>query len=77
MLTLELAPRDATPAAVRRKLGLKPGELDPSFGVVEVDPRKHLYTVLVDESVAERVSGRPGIGGPHANPQIEPFGPPE
>ncbi len=75
MLTLELAPADATAATVRRKLGLKSGELDPSFGVVEIDPTKNLYTVLVDEEAAERVTGQPGVQGPHSNPPIEPFGP--
>jgi hypothetical protein len=77
MLTLELASSEATAAQVRRKLGLRPGELDASFGVVEIDPARHLYTVLVDEKAAERVAGLPGVEGPHANPPIEPFGPPE
>jgi hypothetical protein len=77
MLTLELAPGEATTATVRRKLGLRSGELDPSFGIVEIDPRKNLYTVLVDEKAAERVIGQPGVKGPHSNPPIEPFGPPE
>ena len=77
MLTLELAPGEATPARVQRKLGLRSGELDPSFGVVAIDPRKNLYTVLVDEQAAVRVTGRPGVKGPHSNPPIEPFGPPE
>ena len=77
MLTLALDPGEATLGAAARKLGLEEGELDPDFGVVEIDPAAHKYTVLVDESAAERASRVPGVEGPYANPRIEPFGPPQ
>jgi hypothetical protein len=77
MLTLALDPGEATLEAAARKLGLEEGELDPDFGVVEIDPAAHKYTVLVDESAAQRASRAPGVEGPYANPRIEPFGPPQ
>jgi hypothetical protein len=76
MLTLTLEPGEATLEAAARKLGLEERELDPDFGVVEIDPAAHRYTVLVDEGAAEQASRVPGVDGPYANPRIEPFGPP-
>lgn len=77
MLTLTLDPAEASAEHVRRKLELEAEELDPEFGVVELDPETHRYAVLVDERAATRVQGAPGIEGPFANPPIEPFGPPQ
>jgi len=77
MLTLTLEPGEATLEAAARKLGLEERELDPDFGVVEIDPAAHRYTVLVDEGAAEQASRVPGVEGPYANPRIEPFGPPQ
>jgi hypothetical protein len=76
MLTLRLDPREATLARVRRKLKLGKDELDRAFGLVSLRPEEGTYAILVDEAVASRLSGVPGVGGPFANPVIEPFGPP-
>ncbi len=77
MLTLELDPQEATVGQVAERLGLATEEIDADFGVVPIDPDKHLYTVLVEERASERVAGQPGVDGPFSNPRIEPFGPPK
>ena len=73
MLTLTLPPDRANVAAVREHLGLDEAELDKAFGVVPIDPDKHLYTILVSPDAARRVQGSPGVGGTFANPPIEPI----
>lgn len=64
---------------VRARYGLGPEEIDESFGVVEVDPEDHTYTILVEESAASKVT--PGSDwnteGPFSNPVIEPMWPPK
>src|SRR5436305_15342596 len=77
MLTLTLDPAEASVDHVRQKLKVDEHELDPEFGVVELDPAQRRYAVLVDEQVANRVQGTSGVEGPFANPRIEPFGPPK
>ena len=76
MLTLTRDPSRASLEAVTEDLGLGAEDIDGDFGVVEIDPDEHRYAILVEESAAERVSGREGVEGPFANPAIEPFGPP-
>jgi hypothetical protein len=73
MLTLKLPRRRATVQSVQKRLGLAPSEIDATFGVVPIDPEHDLYTVLVTPEAAERVKGTPGVGGPFANPPIEPI----
>jgi hypothetical protein len=77
MMTLHLDPKEASLAAVKRKLGLQAGEIDEEFGVVPIDPDANLFTVLVEEGVVTKVQGQEGVRGPFANPKIEPFGPPK
>jgi hypothetical protein len=76
MLTVQLDPRDATLARVRRKLKLGRDEIDRAFGVVSLRPEENTYAILVEETAASRLSGAPGISGPYSNPVVEPFGPP-
>ncbi len=76
-MTLELEPARASLPDVMHRLALSADEIDLDFGLVNIDPDRHLYTILVDESVAPRLATEPGVSGPYANPPIEPYGPPE
>ncbi|TQM75723.1 hypothetical protein FHX40_2441 [Thermopolyspora flexuosa] len=72
-------PRDATLAAAARKLGLSEDDVDAGYGLVPLDPATGLYGVRVSDEAARRV--RPEAlteegEGVHADPRIEPFGPP-
>ena len=77
MLTVKLDPGKASVAHVRKKLKLSESELDPEFGVVNIDPKQNLYAILVDEDAARRIGKVKDVQGPYSNPRIEPFGPPE
>ena len=77
MVTLRLAPEQASLPEVRRLLGLAAEEVDPGFGVVNISPAEHLYTILVDPEAAARIADAPPVEGVFSNPRIEPFGPPE
>ncbi len=77
MVTLRLEPEQATLEEVRRLLGLAPEEVDPGFGVVNISPAGHLYTILVDEAAAGRVADAGLVEGVYGNPRVEPFGPAE
>jgi hypothetical protein len=58
-------------AAAARQLGLEADELDADFGVVVIDPDLKLYAV---RSASPRAARLPGA---HADPKIEPMGPPD
>jgi len=49
--------------------------LDPSFGVISVDPSHHLYAVLVNENAIGGSTRQDGVNGPFSNPGIGHFGP--
>jgi hypothetical protein len=75
MVTLRLEPEQASLPEVRRLLGLAAEEVDAGFGVVNISPAEHLYTILVDEAAAIRVGDAAQVEGVFGNPRIEPFRP--
>jgi hypothetical protein len=77
MVTLHLDSGEATLPQVLAKLGLKPHDVDPSFGLVSLDPQKRLYAILADERVAAKIEGHASVSGTFSNPKIETFGPPK
>jgi hypothetical protein len=77
MVSLRLDPEQASLPEVRRLLGLAADEVDPAFGVVNISPAEHLYTILVEEQAAARVGDADQVEGVFSNPRIEPYGPPE
>jgi hypothetical protein len=72
MVTLQLEPEQASLEEVRRLLGLAADEVDQRFGVVNINPSEHLYTILVDQEAAERVKDARPVRGVFSNPRIEP-----
>lgn len=78
MVTIQAADAAPTLAEIQRRYSLGADEIDEQFGVVEVDPAEHVYTILVEASVASRITsaGQWEVTGPYANVRIEPFGPP-
>jgi hypothetical protein len=64
---------------VKIRYGLVDDEIDPQFGVVEIDPADGTYVILVEETAAEKIADCPGwkVQGPYSNPPIAPFGPPQ
>jgi hypothetical protein len=72
MITLQLDPERASLEEVRRLLGLREDEVDQRFGVVNINPSEHLYTILVEEEAAERVRHADPVRGVFSNPKIEP-----
>ena len=79
MVTIESAEAAPTLEELRSRYNLAAEDIDPEFGVVEIDPQEHVYTVLVEESAAGKITSddRWKVKGPYSNPRIEPFGPPE
>ncbi len=79
MMTIQSRGGPPTIEALRARYGLTAEEIDPEFGVVEIDPSDGTYTVLVESTAVHKIedSGEWTVQGPFANPKIEPFGPPE
>lgn len=74
LATVELdAPSEATVEVVARVLGISEGDIDPEFGVVEVNSKRHRYAVRV---AADALKGKGGSRKVklHADPPIEAFG---
>jgi hypothetical protein len=79
MMTIRVPSGAPSLDEVKQRYGLESGEIDESFGVVEIDPETHSYTILVEASAASKV--QPGgdweAEGPFSNPTIEPMWPPK
>lgn len=64
---------DATVSDVMDRYSLTESEIDHDFGVVEIDPERHLFTVLVEDSAAARIRDVDYETAVHSNPPIRPF----
>jgi hypothetical protein len=80
MVSFKVVGAAPTLEELKERFRLSDAEIDASFGVVEIDPQTHTYTILVEESAVDKLQPSGSIGkveGPFSNPRIEPFGPPE
>ena len=77
LYTIESPQGPPSLSEVASRLQLTLSALDASFGVVLIDPKRHLYAVRANSGDANSpASADPGVSGPFADPKIEPFGPP-
>lgn len=79
MVTIQALEGPPTIAELCERYDLREDDFDPRFGVVEIDPADHLYTVLVEDHAAAKIEPTDDwdVSGPYSNPRIAPFGPPE
>ena len=79
MMTIQSKSGPPTLEAVRARYGLTDDEIDPQFGVVEIDPADGSYVIHVEEAAAAKITdgGDWKVQGPYSNPRIAPFGPPQ
>lgn len=67
--------------ALCTRFGLRPDEVDTDYGVIEVDPQDHLYSVLVEQRVAGKLAASPEVnqagGEIYGTPRVEPYGSPK
>jgi hypothetical protein len=78
MYTIEVQQGPPTMAQAAQMLHVQESDLDSSFGVVLIDPKRGLYTVRVREQSRARPDvSDPEVDGPFADPGIGHFGPPQ
>jgi len=79
MVTVQAPESPPSIEELRSQFALDADEIDEEFGVVEIDPEDHLYTILVEEEAAGKIVSTADweVSGPYSNPRVEPFGPPE
>lgn len=76
MMTVKVDEGTPTLQDIQQKFSLSDDEIDPAFGLIEVDPAEHLFTFLVEETAIGKITNPDEwrIQGPYSNPRIEPFG---
>jgi hypothetical protein len=76
MYTISSPSGQPTLSDAAQKLRVSEDDLDKSYGVVLIDPKKSLYAVLVRQTAVQSPSALdPSVQGPFANPEIGLFGP--
>jgi hypothetical protein len=76
MYTIEALQGRPTVAEVAQMLQVREADIDPSFGVVLIDPKRGLYTVRVrGQSGARPDTTDPRTRGPFSDPGIGLTGP--
>ena len=61
--------------SLMERFGLRADDIDKEFGLIEIDPKNHIYTALVEADTKLARGLAPGyeVEGPFSNPRIEPF----
>jgi hypothetical protein len=76
LMTVECPAGKPTVESVAHKLGVPLDAIDRKFGVIAVDPDRHLYSVRVRaDAAAPSYDSKGNYRGPFSNPKIAPFGP--
>ena len=75
LMTVELA--SPTRANAAKSLGVKIGAIDKDFGVVPIDPDRHLYSIKVSPEAVPSAAVDGSYRGPFSNPRIGTYGPPK
>lgn len=67
--------RNPDAARIARRLGVSADDLDSSYGVVLIDPKRELVAVLVDKAALDRAKpgSNEGTIEIFSNPKIAPF----
>lgn len=79
MMTIQSKSGPPSLEAVRTRYSLTANEIDPQFGVVEIDPADGTYVILIEETATGKFTDSEDwkVQGPYSNPTIAPFGPPQ
>jgi len=79
MVTIRTPQAAPTISEIMTRYGLIESEIDKKFGVIEIDPDQHAYTILVDEAAAGKIAsaGDWTVEGVFSNPAIAAFGRPQ
>jgi hypothetical protein len=79
MMSIQWPQGRPTLEQIQKLFSLSDDEIDRDFGLIEVDPAEHIFTILVEEASAVKLRSGPSwtVSGPFSNPRIEPFGPPQ
>lgn len=75
MMTIHAPQGSPTLQEVIQRYAIEPDEIDSQFGVVPTDPDRNEYTILIEQSAANKVSPNQDwdVSGPYSNPIIETF----
>lgn len=74
LMTIECAEEAPILADAARLLAVDEADLDRSFGVVAIDPDRHLFAVRVAaDAVKAAKDDKGGYRGPYSDPKIAPF----
>jgi hypothetical protein len=75
LMTVQLSKGSSSVADAAKKLGVDTSAIDPTFGVVPIDPERGAYAVQVRSDAIGEASDEAAFRGPWSNPAIAPFGP--
>lgn len=75
LITLELYPPNDSLDAVKQLAGIKALEIDETYGLVLISPKRHLYVIRVlgEVNLDQLMSAQPAVKGVYGDVKVEPF----